>query len=180
MGFYKIYGTQCNVQFFNGKPCIHVEFPSKEAFAKIYERQYSMYVFLFDEFLQENLTISSLFSEWLNKPNHTNEYGTFENYLVLRYRTNCLEIMRQFYEFSAKINKFFGSRIINEELVDGYLRFIHTKEDFEILLLPGNVEEAWEATFKIRGADLDHPLIQKFFATIRKWKSTVWEKEKRD
>lgn len=178
-GFFRVYGTQTSIINYKGKPCVRTEFPSREAFAKIYERQYSMYVYIFDEFLKENLAISDLFSEWLRASDQTNEEGNFENYLVLRYRTNCLEPMRQFYDFSAKINKFFGSRIINESVIDGFLRFIHTKEDFEILLLPGDIEDAWRETFKIRGVSLDNPLIQKFFETIRKWKTTVWKKERK-
>ncbi len=174
--FFELYGKNCQIHKINRKPYIRIDFQSQDDFAKIYERQYSMYVYLFDEFLQENLSIENLFAPWLKKSEKKGDNEQWDNYLVLRYRTNCIEPMRQFYEFSAKINRFFGSRIINEEIIDGYLRFIHTKEDFEILLLPGDIEDAWRETFKIRGVDLDHPLIKKFFVTMRHWKEEIWKK----
>ncbi|MHA1522049.1 MAG: hypothetical protein ACTSRK_17880 [Promethearchaeota archaeon] len=139
--FKDLYGKNCRMIENNGKSCVRIEFPSQEAFAKIYEKPYSMYVFIFEEFLQNNLSIENLFAgaQSSKSVENENDEEPEENYLVLRYRSNCVEPMRQYYEFTAKINKFFGAVVLNEQLLDGYLRFISTKKDFEILLLPGDM-----------------------------------------
>ncbi|MHA1673683.1 MAG: hypothetical protein ACTSYI_08640 [Promethearchaeota archaeon] len=178
--FKELYGKNCQIIENNGRPCVRIEFFSQQAFAKIYEKPYSMYVFIFEEFLQDNMSIENLFAQSSNRTEEEKEDELEENYLVLRYRSNCMEPMRQYYEFTAKINKFFGAVVLNEQLIDGYLRFIATKEDFEILLLPGDMEHAWRETFKIRGVDPNHPLIQKFFTSIKKWKKEVWDGKKKN
>ena len=71
--------------------------------------------------------------------------------------------------FTTRVNFYFGAKVINEELHDGYLRFLHTKEDFETLLTPSNVRSGWEEFFKIKKIDLDHPQIIEFFNAIEKW-----------
>ena len=176
--FKELYGKNCRMLEYKGRPCVRIDFPSQRAFEKIYEKAYSMYVFIFEEFVQENLSIENLFARSSNSANPEEDDLQEGIYLVLRYRSNCIEPMRQYYEFTAKVNKFFGAVVVNEQLIDGYLRFIATKKDFEILLLPGDMEHAWRETFKIRGVDPNHPLIQKFFASIEKWKKEVWEKRK--
>lgn len=175
-GFRKLYGKNYQLISKDENPYIRVDFPNQKAFEKIYEKPYSMYVFIFEEFVQENLSIENLFANSSLQKSVKFQEEQEENYLVLRYKSNCLEPMRQYYEFTEKVNKFFGSKVYNEELYNGYLRFINTKEDFEILLLPGDMKHAWRETFKIRKVDENHPLIQKFFSSIEKWKNEVWNK----
>ncbi|MHA1673680.1 MAG: hypothetical protein ACTSYI_08625 [Promethearchaeota archaeon] len=182
-GFKELYGKDCRTIEYNGKSCVRIDFPSQQAFAKIYEKSYSMYVYIFEQFVQENLSIENLFERSSNDEEpkgFSNDEEPEGNYMVLRYRSNCMEPMRQYYEFAAKVNKFFGAVVINEQINDGYLRFIGTKTDYEILLLPSDMISAWQETFKIRGVSLNHPLIVKFFASIEKWKKEVWEKRKID
>ena len=58
---------------------------------------------------------------------------------------------------------------MNEEIEDGYLRFIRTKEDFIALLQPADILEDWEKIFKMRKVDLDHPLSIEFFKFLKEY-----------
>ena len=65
-GFKKLYGKNCRTIENDGKPCVRIDFPSQQAFAKIYEKSYSMYVYIFEQFVQENLSIENLFERSSN------------------------------------------------------------------------------------------------------------------
>ena len=143
---------------------VRIDFESKRDFKKIYEKSFSFYVYVFENFLDNNLEFQSLFQEKKGKKDKSSE-----NYIVLRYRTNHINPIRQYLGFTTRVNKYFGAKVINEELYNGYLRFLKTKEDFETLLVPGDIREGWEEYFKIKNIDLDHPQIKEFFKVIEKW-----------
>ena len=143
---------------------VRIDFDSKKDFKKIYESSFSFYVYVFENFLDNNLKFQSLFQERKGKIENSTE-----NYIVLRYKTNHINPIRQYLGFTTRVNKHFGARVINEELEDGYLRFVHTEMDFEALLVPGDIREGWEEFFKIKKIDLDHPQIIEFFKVIEKW-----------
>jgi len=143
---------------------VRINFTSKKDFKKIYEKSFSFYVYVFENFLDNNLEFQALFQEKEGKINNSTE-----NYLVLRYKTNHINPIRQYLGFTTRVNKFFGAKVINEELYDGYLRFLQRKEDFETLLVPGDIGSGWEDYFKIKKIDLNHPQIKEFFKVIEKW-----------
>ncbi|MHA1476146.1 MAG: hypothetical protein ACTSPA_10305 [Promethearchaeota archaeon] len=146
------------------KSYVRIDFKSIRDFEKIYESSFSFYVYAFENFLDKNEDFKSIFQ---NKK----EKKRTGNYIVLRYKTNYVNPIRQYLGFTTRVNKYFGAKVINEELEDGYLRFVHTKVDFEALLVPGDVHSGWEAFFKIKKIDLNHPQIKEFFNVIKKWES---------
>lgn len=143
---------------------VRIDFDSKKNFKKIYEKSFSFYVYVFENFLDNNLEFQSIFQERKGKVDNSPD-----NYLVLRYKTNHINPIRQYLGFTTRVNKYFGAKVINEELYDGYLRFLQRKEDFETLLVPGDIGSGWEEFFKIKKIDLEHPLIKEFFKVIEKW-----------
>ncbi|MHA2001905.1 MAG: hypothetical protein ACTSVU_07445 [Promethearchaeota archaeon] len=165
--FLKIYNKESKIVYYNEKPFLRIEFESRDAFEKIYERSYSFYVFIFEHFLKQNPDFSEIFNENLENINPNKE-----NYIVLRYRTNQVDIIHRYLGFTTRVYKMFGSKIINEEIYGGYLRFLFTKEDFEALLTPGDAVESWKQNFKIRHVDISHPKIQEFFTFVEKWENS--------
>ncbi len=159
--FKLLYKKDYKIFDFKDDSYVRIDFNSKKDFKKIYEKSFSFYVYVFENFLDNNLKFQSLFKG--NVENST------ENYIVLRYKTNHINPIRQYLGFTTRVNKYFGAKVINEELEDGYLRFVHTKMDFEALLVPGDIREGWEEFFKIKKIDLDHPQIKEFFKVIEKW-----------
>ncbi|MHA1561533.1 MAG: hypothetical protein ACTSPA_05355 [Promethearchaeota archaeon] len=143
---------------------VRIDFESKRDFEKIYEKSFSFYVYVFENFIDKNNAFQSIFRN--KKRNKKNQP---ENYIVLRYKTNFINPIKQYLGFTTRVNKIFGSTVINEELQDGYIRFVYTKEDFEALLVPGDVGSGWEEFFKIKNIDLEHPQIKEFFKVIEKW-----------
>lgn len=144
---------------------VRIDFESKRDFERIYEKSFSFYVYVFENFIDNNEAFQSIFRD--KKGNKKNKP---ENYIVLRYKTNFINPIRQYLGFTTRINKIFGSTVINEELQDGYIRFVNTKEDFEALLVPGDVRQGWVDFFKIKKIDLDLPQIKEFFKIVEKWK----------
>ena len=147
---------------------VRIDFESKEDFKKNYEKSFSFYIYVFENFLDNNIEFQSIFQERKGKNDSSSE-----NYIVLRYMTNYILPIRQYLGFTTRVNNIFGAKVINEELHDGYLRFLHTKEDFETLLTPGDVRSGWEDFFTIKQIDLDHPQIKEFFKVIEKWEELL-------
>lgn len=172
--FQILYGTDAKVVENGDSFHVSINFNSISDFEKIYEKPYSMYTFLFDHFINENVEFENLFLD--AQSSSTLPVAEEEkNYLVLRYRTNCITPMRRYYGFTVHVNKIFGDKVINEEIADGYLRFLKTKVDFEALLVPGDVETGWKKRFEMRKVDTNHPLILEFFNKVREWKQSVDE-----
>ncbi len=144
---------------------VRIDFESKMDFEKIYEKSFSFYVYVFENFIDNNKAFQSIFRD---KKGNKNKKP--ENYIVLRYKTNFINPIKQYLGFTTRVNKIFGSTVINEELADGYLRFVNKKEDFEALLVPGDVRQGWVDFFKIKKIDLDLPQIKEFFKVVEKWK----------
>ena len=143
---------------------VRIDFESNKDFKKIYEKSFSFYVYAFENFLDNNLEFQSLFQDRKGKNDNSSE-----NYIVLRYKTNYVHPIRQYLGFTTRVNKYFGAKVINEELEDGYLRFVNTKMNFYALLVPGDIASGWESFFKIKKIDLNHPQIKEFFKVIEKW-----------
>ncbi len=144
---------------------VRIDFESKMDFEKIYEKSFSFYVYVFENFIDKNNEFQSIFRD-----KKGNKKSKPENYIVLRYKTNYINPIKQYLGFTTRVNKIFGSTVINEELFDGYLRFVNTIYDFEALLVPGDVRQGWVDFFKIKKIDLDLPQIKEFFKVVEKWK----------
>ncbi|MHA1888539.1 MAG: hypothetical protein DRO88_05165 [Promethearchaeia archaeon] len=56
-------------------------------------------------------------------------------YLIMKYRTNCKEPIRNNYNFTFRIIELIGLGASFEEVQDGFILFYQTKEDFKIGLM---------------------------------------------
>ena len=163
--FKLLYKKESKILYLGNEPYLRIDFESERDFEKIYEKSFSFYVYIFENFLDNNHEFQAIFKDNLEKKEET-----IENYLVLRYKTNYIYPIKRYLGFTTRVNNIFGVKLINEELSDGYLRFINTKEDFETLLTPGDIREGWEEFFKIKKISLDLPQIREFFEEVEKWK----------
>ena len=97
---------------------------------KIYEKFYQL--------IQENVTdYSNLLEKILTKTSHGDFYNEEDMeehnlYLIVKYRSNYKEIIRQNYNFTFKIIEILGIKASFEEIADGFLLFYKTKEDFNV------------------------------------------------
>ena len=94
-----------------------------------------------------------------------------KNYAIIRYRSNYLEPLRRNYNLIYKVNEYLGSNVYNEEIGDGFLRFIKNKEDFDAMLLAADEVEAWKEWFNLYEYDLDNPIITQFLEIVHKKKT---------
>ncbi|WP_371802373.1 hypothetical protein [Candidatus Lokiarchaeum ossiferum] len=142
-------------------------FSSVHDFEAMYEKDYRIYSYFYDEIIRNEVDFPS---NIFKSPMETIENnGDIENYIVLRYKSNYLAPMRRNYQLIYRVNEIFGSTVRNEELQDGFIRFIRTKEDFEALLVGSDEVEKWLNLFKLFDIDIQHPSIQKFLEIIRSY-----------
>ena len=171
IAYNEIYRKSTNAIQKGSKWVLRIEFPSQKDFAAIYEKSFNMYVYLFDNFIAHYPEFENLFNNHKNHQGNLPDEVDLTNYMTLRYRTNCIFPIRQYFGFATRVIKIFGSQVVNEEIADGYLRFINTKADFLALLQPVDLMEDWKGKFKLRKVDLDHPLIIEFFKILEKYLS---------
>lgn len=165
-----LYNKIVEIRKENQRFFIHIPFESISEFNKLYENVFSMYSFIYDNFLFGNVEFKKLFnSDGFSEPVHMEEVSEF--YLILKYRTNYVFPLRRYYRLTSPVNQLLGDNIVEEEIADGFLRFIKTRIDFDALLTPGDVENGWKERFKKRNIDLNHPLVKNFFQTVQDWKS---------
>jgi len=139
------------------KPSLYLEFPSKAAFEALYEKDYRIYSYLLEKILSEKLEISPRKTE---EPSSSSR--PFQNYIILRYRSNYLAPMRRNYGLIYRVNEFLGSHISHEEVHDGFLRFIRTKADFDALLIGNDDFADWMAFLRTLGVDMTQPRFKNF------------------
>lgn len=155
------------------KPSVLFSFASLDDFKAMYEKDYRIYTYLYDEILQKQVDLSAnIFKS--NKrdmvADSTQKPGEFqENYLVLRYYSNNIAPMKRYYQLVYKVNEIFGFQITNEEVQDGFLRFLKTKDDYEGLFIGRDEVENWMEVFRIFNIDLEHPSITKFIEIIQSY-----------
>ncbi|MHA1746216.1 MAG: hypothetical protein ACTSWW_09460 [Promethearchaeota archaeon] len=149
-------------------PCLRFDFKSKEEFERMYEKNYKMYEFLYDNILRDELLFDPLFEASSDQSIEEAEEdnGADQNYIVLKYHSNYLAPMRRSYGLTSRINRMLGANLFNEEISGGFLRFLKTKEDFEGMLLPARERWGWEEWFRIRNVDLTHPTVQSFLKIV--------------
>jgi len=75
--------------------------------------------------------------------------------------------MRKNYQLVYKINVMLGSLIYNEEVQDGFVRFVKTKEDFEGMLTSSEDVNGWISWLEALGIDITDPVIEKFIVILR-------------
>ena len=106
-------------------PILRVDYDSIQAFYKTYTRDKLVYQ-TFVNFLQKrDITILELFPK---QPIIDNEDPDL--YLILKYKTDVKEPIRDNYNFTYKIIDFIGIKTSYEEVQDGFLLFYKDKQDF--------------------------------------------------
>lgn len=143
---------------------IRVDFETKSEFEAVFESSFNFYAFIFDNFLVKYPDFPKLFQKCQD-----HSHKQHKNYIVLRYKTDYITPLRRYYGFTSRVNLLFGSNVMNEEIEDGYLRFIRTKIDFLHLIQPVGIQADWEHLFKIRQVSLKHPLVKAFFEAFQEW-----------
>lgn len=156
---------------FTSKPSLLVTFSTYTDFALAYKHSYEVYEYLFDEILRRHINLDeNFFKSQQNGKTTTIEDETQkkkENYIVLRYKSNNLAPMRRSYRLIYKVNEIFGFKITNEEIQDGFLRFLQTKEDWEGMLVGCDEVAQWLEVFQLFNIDITHPTIQKFIEIVQ-------------
>ena len=162
------YGLDCQLLQRQENPYLRFDFDSIEAFEQMYDKNYKMYEFLYDNILRDELLFDPLFEVSLdkNREEDKEDEDSDQNYIVLKYHSNHLAPMRRSYGLTSRINRMLGANLFNEEISDGFLRFLKTKEDFEGMLLPAKERWGWEEWFRIRNVDLTHPTFQSFLKIV--------------
>ncbi|WP_371805367.1 hypothetical protein [Candidatus Lokiarchaeum ossiferum] len=155
------------------KPSILFTFASLNHFKAMYENDYRIYSYLYEEIIQKQVDLSANIFKTGAKSlaaNSTQESTeNKENYIVLRYYSNNIAPMRRHYQLIYKVNEIFGFQITNEEVQDGFLRFFKTKKDFEGLSIGRDEVAKWMEVFRIFKIDVEHPSIKKFIEIIQSY-----------
>ncbi|TFH29704.1 MAG: hypothetical protein E4G98_03380 [Promethearchaeota archaeon] len=196
--FLQYYGLDPSSIKICGNNQMLVNFLEKTEFNRVYDQDYAVYQYLYENILQndllgnlneirmqkdlktrENLKLSHS-SAMKSDPNtvhadlkNLNNLDDLDelsqkNYAVIRYRSNFLEPLRRNYNLISKVNEYLGSNVYNEEISDGFLRFVKNKEDFDAMLLAADEVEAWKEWFKLYEYDLDNPIIVQFLEIVQK------------
>ena len=146
-------------------PCLKVMFTSEEQYRSVYNEGFQVYSFIFEQVKKEGLNFDEI--ENISNENFTtNSNG--ENYIVLLYRSSLIEPMRKNYRLATAFNRLIGCHVSYEEIDNGYIKFIHTKEDYLSLMYNFDTLNDWEMYFREKNINLDHPTIQKFLKIIEK------------
>lgn len=144
-------------------------FSSLQDFEAMYEKDYRIYSYFYDEIIKNEVDFPvNIFRSDSARNNPTDE-DDVANYIVLRYKSNYLAPMRRNYQLIFRVNEIFGSTVKNEELQDGFIRFVRTKEDYEAMLVGNDEVEKWLEIFKLFKIDTNHPSIQKFIDIIKSY-----------
>ena len=145
------------------KPSLFMKFDSKAAFIDMYNQDLHIYEYLYKKILSNDL----LFQLEKVKKKRAKTPTPETNYIVLKYTANFLEPMRKSYQLVYKINVMLGSLIYNEEVQDGFVRFVRTKEDFEGMLSSSEDVDGWITWLQALGIDISDPTIEKFIEILR-------------
>ena len=99
IAYNKIYKKKISILQKGSKWVLRVEFPTQKDFAAIYEKSFNMYVYLFDNFIAHFPEFEGLFNSSISPQDDLLEEEDLPpmNYLTLRYRTNCIAPIRQYF-----------------------------------------------------------------------------------
>ncbi|MCF2141828.1 MAG: hypothetical protein K9W44_17385 [Candidatus Lokiarchaeota archaeon] len=158
-------------------PSVYLEFDSKNAFEALYEKDYLIYSYLYENILKSNLILNhnslknkDLTSNQVNRADFSHESSLkqeySDNYIVFRYKTNYKEPLKRNYDLIYKVNEILGLNIVNEEIHDGFIRFIQTEKDFKALLSGNDDLSRWMSFLKTLNLNLEHPTVKKFLQII--------------
>ncbi len=154
---------------------IYLEFHNLEDFKAMYEKDLRIYSFLLDKILKTSNPEAILNdkSKFLPKDGLTDSKADFDendrNYMVLRYRSNYLEPMRNNYTVVHHMNQILGVQIITEELQDGFIRFIKTRADFESMFVGKDEVKKWIKFFEVLKLDITQPAITQFLEIVKSY-----------
>ncbi len=147
---------------------LRYNFSSREEFQALYDGDYEAYEFLYDHILTNEMDFDFI-HKTLSQREAQRRGEDEENYIIFHYKSNFIEPMRRNYGLTTKMNNLMGQRIAYEEIDDGFLRFVHTKEDFESMLLMSTKKKGWEDYFQSKQIALTHPVIVEFLKIVDKW-----------
>ncbi|UYP44975.1 hypothetical protein NEF87_001260 [Candidatus Lokiarchaeum ossiferum] len=164
-----------NIHNLDNNPYLRFVFNSRSDFEFLYDQDYEAYAFLYDHILTNEMDFNFI-EETVNRNKPSEPKDVAENYLIFHYKSNTIEPMRRNYRLTTKMNNLMGQNIAYEEIETGFLRFIHSKEDFESMLVMTTKKKGWEDYFKSKQISLTHPTIQTFFEIVDRWEQKVREK----
>ena len=163
--FLEIPQIKCKLEDRGSDSCLKIIFNSEEQFRSVFNEGFQIYSFIFEQVKEEGLNFDDI--EYISNENFTtNSNG--ENYLVTFYHSNLVEPIRKNHRLATAFNRLIGCHVSYEEIANGYIRFIHTKEDYLSLTRNFDTLKDWEMYFKEKNIDLDHPTIEKFLKIIEK------------
>lgn len=151
--------------YISDKPSLVLEFSSEADFFAMYDKDYQIYSFLYENILQNDLEFNPEIFRTHRVKQPIIDPNT-PNYLVLRYRSNYLAPMKRNYGLTFKVNEIIGSQISIEEVQDGFIRFVKTKRDYQSMFLGNDAKEKWIKFFQLYEIDIEHPTIQEFIRII--------------
>ncbi|UYP45542.1 hypothetical protein NEF87_001827 [Candidatus Lokiarchaeum ossiferum] len=157
--------VKCITEERESKPYLKVIFESEDQFKKIYDDGFQIYSYIFEEVQKMGLNFDDIaeISNYNFSPNSEKQ-----NYLVTLYRTDLIDPIRKNYRLASAFNQLIGCHVSYEEISNGFIRFVHSKEDY-LSLMKNFIELSdWEMYFKTKNIDLTHPTIQKFLKIIEK------------
>ncbi len=147
---------------------LRYDFSSREDFQALYDGDYEAYEFLYDNILNNEMDFDFI-HKTLSQRDAEKMGEDEENYIIFHYKSNFIEPMRRNYGLTTKMNNIMGQRIAYEEIEGGFLRFVHTKDDFESMLLMSTKKKGWEDYFRSKQIALTHPIIVEFLTIVDKW-----------
>ncbi|RKX80735.1 MAG: hypothetical protein DRP58_12785, partial [Spirochaetes bacterium] len=94
--FKLLYKKESKILYLGNESYLRIDFESERDFEKIYEKSFSFYVYIFENFLDNNHEFQAIFKDNLEKKEET-----IENYLVLRYKTNYIYPIKRYLGFTT-------------------------------------------------------------------------------
>lgn len=138
-------------------PILRVEYPSKEKFVECY--QYGIPFFdKLKEILEDEKVLHEFpMDKFIEKQDLEDSETLLTTYLILRYKTNVKEIMRQNYEYTWQFAKFLQTEFFVEEIEDGFLMFYKHKDDFMIQQIDRMDFDEVKAWIEKKKIDISNP-----------------------
>jgi hypothetical protein len=169
--------------YISDKPALVLKFATKADFEEMYEKDIAIYSYLLEHmFGDESDGVFPPLSQTRPPPSARKGDGGSshptgsdtppegeENYLVLRYRSNYIEPMRRNYNLVYQVNRHLGAQIVNEELHDGFIRFVKTKRDYESMFIGNDEMAKWREFFRVLGFGPDNPTVTKFMDILQSY-----------
>lgn len=151
------------------KSCTHnvdqkflfVEFESQTAMENAYNAEIPVYDGFLELLTSEQFTQSEFKTLF---PLPIPAVPSDEIYLVLKYTTNFINVLRVNYQYIFRIASMLGIVISYEEIMDGFIFYHARRADYELTLLPLNQPAKVEQWLKLN--HFWNAAFQRFFKTV--------------